>query len=114
MKFGILFAGQGAQQAGMGLDFLSDPLFKETIDQASQACGLDLPEIWKNDRGQLDETRYVQPALVAFEYGIWQMLVRDTDLPGCGLAGLLRRIRGSFSQRLFNLASRPGPGRRPG
>lgn len=88
MKFGILFAGQGAQQAGMGLDFLSDPLFKETIDQASQACGLDLPEIWKNDRGQLNETRYVQPALVAFEYGIWQMLVRDTDLPVCGLAGL--------------------------
>lgn len=72
----------------MGLDFLADPLFKETIDQASQACGLDLPEIWRNEHGQLDETRYLQPALVAFEYGIWKMLARDTDLPVCGLAGL--------------------------
>lgn len=72
----------------MGLDFLSDPLFKETIDQASQVCGLDLPEICRNEYGQLDETRYLQPALVAFEYGIWKMLVRDTDLPICGLAGL--------------------------
>lgn len=88
MKYGILFAGQGAQQTGMGLDFLADPLFKETIDQANQAASLDLPEIWKNDHGQLDETRYVQPALLAFEYGIWKMLARDIDLPICGMAGL--------------------------
>ncbi|GHV97918.1 malonyl CoA-acyl carrier protein transacylase [Lactobacillus nasalidis] len=88
MKFGILFSGQGAQTAGMGLDFLADPLFKETTDQASQACGLDLPAIWQNRQGELDETRYVQPALVAFEYGVWRLLERDTDLPICGMAGL--------------------------
>ena len=42
MKFGLLFSGQGAQRAGMGIDFLADPLFKETVEIASEASGQDI------------------------------------------------------------------------
>lgn len=87
-KFAILFSGQGAQATGMGLDLLEDPLFAETIAKACEASKLDLVAAFRNEHGELDQTRYVQPALVAFEAGIWQMLMRDTDLDVAGMLGL--------------------------
>lgn len=77
MSYGILFSGQGAQKAGMGLDFLDDDLFKETIEKASLASQEDLVAILRDENGELDKTINVQPALVAFEIGIFRMLKRD-------------------------------------
>lgn len=88
MSYGILFSGQGAQKAGMGLDFLSDPLFKDTIEKASSASHQDLVTVFKDEKGELDKTINVQPALVAFEIGIFRMLERDTDLSIGGMVGL--------------------------
>lgn len=89
MKFALLFSGQGAQKSGMGLDFLADPLFKETIETASQASGKDLIAIFKNENGELNKTVNVQPALVAYEAGIYRMLMRDLpNLPVAGMVGL--------------------------
>lgn len=88
MSYGILFSGQGAQKAGMGLDFLSDPLFKDTIEKASSASHQDLVAIFKDENGELNKTINVQPALVAFEVGIFRMLKRDTNLNIGGMAGL--------------------------
>lgn len=88
MSYGILFSGQGAQKAGMGINFLSDPLFKDTIEKASLASHQDLVTIFKDEKGELDKTINVQPALVAFEIGIFRMLERDTDLDIGGMVGL--------------------------
>lgn len=89
MSCGILFSGQGAQKAGMGLDFLVDSLFKETIERSSEASQQDLVTIFKDENGELNKTVHVQPALVAFEIGIFRMLKRDCpNLPIRGMVGL--------------------------
>lgn len=89
MSWGILFSGQGAQKAGMGLDFMADPLFKQTIDKASKASQQDLVAIFKSQHQELTKTIYVQPALVAFEAGIFEMLKRDlSEIKIGGMAGL--------------------------
>lgn len=89
MKIGLLFSGQGAQRPGMGLDFLSDPLFESIISQGSVATGLDLKRIMASENGELEETQNVQPALVAVSYGIYRMLKRDLPkLPVAAMAGL--------------------------
>lgn len=89
MKLGILFSGQGSQKPGMGLDFLSDDSFKQAIQMASEATGLDIIRILKSEHGELDETKNVQPALVAVSCGIYKMLKRDLPkLPVAGMIGL--------------------------
>ncbi|QNQ82026.1 ACP S-malonyltransferase [Lactobacillus sp. PV012] len=89
MKTVLLFSGQGAQRPGMGLDFMADPLFKEIIEQASLASKKDILTIFKSENEELNKTVNVQPALVAFEAGIYQMLQRDwPDLQIQGMIGL--------------------------
>lgn len=89
MKLALLFSGQGAQKPGMGVDFLSDPLFKKTIAAANEASGHDIETIFRSKKGELNQTVYVQPALVAFEAGLCQMLQRDLPhLPVAGMVGL--------------------------
>lgn len=89
MKFVLLFSGQDAQKAGMGLDFLTDPLFKETVGIASEASGQDIVADFKSEHDELKKTIHVQPALVAFETGIYRMLQRDlSDFKPVGMVGL--------------------------
>lgn len=89
MQYALLFSGQGAQKPEMGLDFLVDPLFKETIEEASEASNLDLVKIFKSEHEELKKTLYVQPALVSFEAGIYRLLKRDLPtLPVAGMIGL--------------------------
>ncbi|MCH3922882.1 ACP S-malonyltransferase [Limosilactobacillus sp.] len=89
MKFAILFSGQGAQKAGMGLDFYSDPLFAQTVEEASAAAQLDLRKIMKSEHGELSKTANVQPALVTVSAGIYRLLQRDLPkLPVGGMVGL--------------------------
>ena len=64
-KIAFLFPGQGAQKAGMGMDFYEKfPAAREIFDQASQWLSMDMKELCfeKNDR--LDLTEYTQAALV--------------------------------------------------
>nr|WP_295277320.1 ACP S-malonyltransferase [uncultured Blautia sp.] len=64
-KIAFLFPGQGAQKAGMGMDFYEKfPTAREIFDQASQWLSMDMKELCfeKNDR--LDLTEYTQAALV--------------------------------------------------
>ena len=89
MKIGILFSGQGAHKPGMGLDLLVDPLFAQTVAEASAATGLDITTILRSEHGELDQTANVQPALVTVSYGLYRMLRRDLPkLPVAGMVGL--------------------------
>ncbi|WP_367342646.1 ACP S-malonyltransferase [Limosilactobacillus sp.] len=89
MKLGLLFSGQGSQKPGMGLDFLSDPLFSELISAESAASKLNLRKIMASEDDELKETKNVQPALVAVSYDIYRMLQRDLpQMPVAAMAGL--------------------------
>ncbi|WP_251546636.1 ACP S-malonyltransferase [Limosilactobacillus caecicola] len=89
MQYGILFSGQGAQRAGMGVELMADSLFLNIVQQASEIIHLDLEKIMRDENDELDKTEYVQPALVTVSYGIYKMLQRDLpELPIAGMAGL--------------------------
>ena len=82
-KVGLLFSGQGAQVPGMGKDFYDKiPVFAETIDQASEICGFDLTECFGSSE-MLKQTKYVQPALCAFSYGVFKALKCSTGSERC-------------------------------
>ncbi len=68
MKTAFLFAGQGAQKPGMGLDlYESFPEFSKVIDQADAVLDFDLKQVMfgKNEE-LLNRTEMTQPALAAF------------------------------------------------
>lgn len=78
LQWGILFSGQGAQKTGMGLDcYEKDNVFRQVIDASSQELQLDLTKVLRNENGELDHTRNVQPALVAVSLGFYAMLQHD-------------------------------------
>lgn len=72
MKLGILFAGQGSQKPGMGVDlYEKSQLFRETFDL--------LPEerkklAFEGPMEELSDTRNTQPVLVAFAAGVMREL----------------------------------------
>lgn len=70
-----LYAGQGAQKAGMGKDlYENSETFRKIFDSAD--LDFDLKEVCFSDPdGKLDETQYTQPCLAAVEAGITGMLM---------------------------------------
>ncbi|QBP17695.1 ACP S-malonyltransferase [Acetilactobacillus jinshanensis] len=75
MKLGFLFAGQGSQFKNMGQDLYKDqPLYKQTIDQASKILGMDM-----SDPKVFDDINNAQVAILTMSYAIYRIL--RTKLP---------------------------------
>ena len=80
MKLGIVYAGQGSQRVGMGQDFYEKyDEFKRTIDNATNAVSsvteMDVAKLsFEGPIEQLSDTRYTQPAMVAFAIGVTKLL----------------------------------------
>ena len=80
MKLGIVYAGQGSQRVGMGQDFYDKyEEYRETIDNATKAVrgvtDMDVADLsFNGPMEQLSETRYTQPAMVAFAIGVTKLL----------------------------------------
>ena len=80
MKLGIIYAGQGSQRVGMGKDFYEKyEEFRETIDNATDAVkgvtDMDVASLsFNGPMEQLSDTRYTQPAMVAFAIGVTKLL----------------------------------------
>ena len=89
MKLAILFAGQGAQHAGMGKDlYETQPLFRQTMDQAAQQVDFDLKQLcFEGPEEQLAQTRYTQPCMVAFAVSLWAVL-KEQGVQPAAAAGL--------------------------
>jgi [acyl-carrier-protein] S-malonyltransferase len=72
----LLFAGQGAQQIGMGADLMdAHPLARRRIAEANEILGYDLSQImFEGPMDELTRTSRCQPAL--FVHGIicWELL----------------------------------------
>eukprot|EP01052_Picozoa_sp_SAG31_P008387 SAG31_NODE_423_length_15854_cov_20.027801_2_plen_1432_part_00 len=86
-KVGMMFTGQGSQFVGMGETlYESETVFKRAIDQCDavlldpEMLGCSLVRdvlLYGNPSGPkiIDETKYTQPALFAFEYALAQLWI---------------------------------------
>ncbi len=74
MKTAFLYAGQGSQHKGMGADlYESYPEFREVFDEVN--TDFDLKEMcFEDPSGQLSQTKYTQPCMVAFACGVSNIL----------------------------------------
>lgn len=65
----FIFPGQGSQYRGMGSDLVTEfPGAREIFERASDVVGYDMAELcFEDPRGELDRTRFTQPALLTHE-----------------------------------------------
>lgn len=65
----FVFPGQGSQYAGMGSDLVEEfDAARRIYERASEVVGYDMRELsFEDPRGELDKTRFTQPALLTHE-----------------------------------------------
>jgi len=64
-KLALIFAGQGSQYLGMGLDYIEKfPLFKGKEILATHALGYDVRAVLEGKLGDIHETEYTQPLML--------------------------------------------------
>ena len=87
MKLAFLYAGQGAQHAGMGKDLYDAyPAFRAVLDSAP--VDFDLKALcFEGPEEKLCQTEYTQPCMVAFAAGVTAVL-REKGLVPAMAAGL--------------------------
>lgn len=73
-KKAFLYAGQGSQHAGMGKNLYEQyPAFRKIYDEAK--LDFDLKTLsFEDPAGQINETRFTQPVMVAFACGVTEIL----------------------------------------
>ncbi len=81
MKLAFLYAGQGSQTVGMGKDLYERyPAFAQVLDNAP--VDWDLKALcFEGPAERLSDTRYTQPAMVAFAIGVTKLLYAEGIRP---------------------------------
>jgi [acyl-carrier-protein] S-malonyltransferase len=76
MKTALLFAGQGAQTAGMGKDLAANfPPAKAWLERANAALGYDLGKIcFEGPEAELTKTEHAQPGIYLVSWMAFQLL----------------------------------------
>jgi len=89
MKTAILYAGQGAQHAGMGKDLYEKySAFAKEFDSAIDTLDFDLHKLcFEDPDGELIKTQYTQPCMVAFACGMTALL-KENGFEADYVAGL--------------------------
>ena len=75
-KIMLVFPGQGAQYPGMGSDlYQAFGSVRELYEEASSIAGYDMARLsFQDPDGELNLTRYTQPALLTHEVACWRAL----------------------------------------
>ncbi len=73
--FSYVFAGQGSQRPGMGMDFYQEfEEAKRIFDLASESLGEDLKKICFEEDPRLNLTEYTQPSILTMEIAVYEVL----------------------------------------
>ncbi len=85
---GVVFAGQGTQNLGMGKDFVElYPEAKEIFQIAYNELAFDVYDICQNDEEKLNITEYTQPCIVTVEIAIFNVLNKHYNFEPIFFAG---------------------------
>lgn len=90
MKIGYVFAGQGAQKEGMGIEFFDNFEASRVIyDQANLALGYDLKNLCFNGpQEELNKTEITQPAILTTSIAMLKAFESRVDISPSAVAGL--------------------------
>lgn len=89
MKTAFIYPGQGAQYCGMGKDFYETfPTAARIYDMASDLLGYDMKKLCFEENEQLNLTEYTQPAMVATEIALTEVLREQEGIQPDVTAGL--------------------------
>lgn len=88
MKYALVFPGQGSQSVGMLSDVYDNfTIVKDIFNQASDAIGIDLWKIAKEDQQALNNTQNTQPIMLTAGYAIYKIMADELDLSPHCMAG---------------------------
>ncbi|HEV2634962.1 MAG TPA: SDR family NAD(P)-dependent oxidoreductase [Actinocrinis sp.] len=110
-KVGFLFAGQGAQRAGMGGDlYAASPVFAAAFDQAcallEQELGLPIREVvlGRAEDDRADQTVFAQTGLFAVEVGLAALLAAAGIVPDAVAGHSVGEIAAAHAAGVLTLA----------
>ncbi len=89
MKIAFLYAGQGAQRVGMGVDFYEAyPTYRAVADEAASLLDFDPMKLCADGPAELlAQTSYTQPIMATFAVGVTELL-RENGITPSMTAGL--------------------------
>ncbi len=111
VRVGFLFAGQGAQRAGMGRElYAASPVFAETFDRAcaliEAELGVPIRDVvlGSEDAGEeADQTLYAQTGLFAVEAGLVALLAAAGVVPDAVAGHSVGEIAAAHAAGVLNL-----------
>ncbi|MDP0563454.1 MAG: ACP S-malonyltransferase [Candidatus Endonucleobacter sp. (ex Gigantidas childressi)] len=72
--FAFIFPGQGSQQVGMLAEYCEESIFIDTLGEASEILGIDLPFLFASGPAEkLNRTENTQPVLLAASVALWRV-----------------------------------------
>lgn len=87
-KTAFVFPGQGSQQVGMLTDFVGFSVFKQCLDEASDALSYDIAQlVAQGPSEELNKTEITQPALLAFSTALYRTLQSEVEIEPAYFAG---------------------------